>query len=347
MNNLKRQKFSIIYLTIAYFIPFIIQAVFFGYQVSKGIFSIWNAVTVFMMVFLYAFAYKRVKSANIKVEERIVEKKEEFDKIIKDYNQKTTKKTRLVVVLVAIVFAALSGLFYNVYSSKAEGLTLVNSKVIDQWGETTVVTTETDEGIEQTESDYIEVTVEYEFNGETKEAVITARTTDKIYVDELKIYIDESGKFVADYGRIEVWKFEAIVFISFACLMLLCAIFGLGVEFIAGSVFMVIGAAIMFLVGSPLFENFLFNDITCFTFLFANVGVILFMTGIFSLIFGKYQVYGVYNTALAFVGRDLVDEYGDQENQNNAEDERYCDNCGEKINETDKFCGNCGNKLNQ
>ena len=49
---------------------------------------------IVMMIFLYGFAFIRVRRANINVEERIVEKKEEFDKIIKDYNQKTTKKTR-------------------------------------------------------------------------------------------------------------------------------------------------------------------------------------------------------------------------------------------------------------
>ena len=350
MNNSKRQKFSIIYLTIAYLISFIIQVVLFGFQVSKGIISIWNIVTIVMMIFLYGFAFKIVKHANINAEERIAKKQEDFEKLKQELKKKVTKKTRFIVVFVAIAAAALSVLFHHLYTTKTEGLELVNSKVVDQWGETTVVTEETDEGIERTESDYIEVSVEYEFNGETKGAVITATTTNKIYVDELKIFIDEEGKFVADYGRLAVWKFESIVLFSFACLMLLFAIFGLGAEFIGGAVFMLIGAALMFVIGSPLFENFLYNDLTCFALLFANVGVCLILAGLLSLIFGKFAVYGLYNTEIAYILTLVESEYGehyDIENPHlNDNNGLCCDNCGEPIGENDKFCGNCGKKLN-
>lgn len=350
MNNLKRHKFSIIYLTIAYLIPFIIQAGLFGYQVSKGIMSIWNIVTIVMMIFLYGFAFTRVRRANINVEERIAKRQEDFEKVKQEFKKKVTKKTRFIVVFVAIAAAALSVLFHHLYTTKTEGLELVNSMVVDQWGETTVVTEETDEGIEQTESDYIEVTVEYEFNGETKGAVIKATTTNKIYVDELKIFIDEEGKFVADYGRLAVWKFESIVLFSFACLMLLFAILGLGTEFIGGSVFMLIGAALMFVIGSPLFENFLFNDLTCFTLLFANVGLCLIISGVLCLIFGKFAVYGLYNTEMAYVPTLVESEDGEHYDMehlhSNGNNEFCCDNCGEPIGKNDKFCGNCGKKLN-
>ena len=349
MNNLKTHKYSIIYLTIAYLIPFIIQAVLFGYQVSKGIVSIWNIMSVVMIIFLYGFAFKRVRHANINGEERIERRKEDFEKVKQELSKKVTKKTRIIVFLVAVAAAGLSVLFHHLYATKTEGLELVNSKVVDQWGETTVVTEETDEGIEQTESDYIEVSVEYEFNGETKGAVIKATTTNKIYVDELKIFVDAEGKFVADYGRLAVWKFESIAFFSFACFMLFCAILGLGTEFIGGAAFMVIGTAFMFIVASPLFENFLFNDMTCFTLLFANVGVCLILTGLLCLIFGKYAVYGLYNTDLEYVPTEPVEDmYYNNAQGSHSNDiiELCCDNCGEPIGENDKFCGNCGKKLN-
>ena len=135
MNNLKRHKFSIIYLTIAYLIPFIIQAGLFGYQVSKGIMSIWNIITIVMMIFLYGFAFKRVSQANINAEERIAKKQEDFEKVKQELKKKVSKKTRFIVVFVAIAAAALSVLFHHLYTTKTEGLELVNSKVVDQWGE--------------------------------------------------------------------------------------------------------------------------------------------------------------------------------------------------------------------
>lgn len=300
MNNSKIQKRSIIFLTIAYLIPFIIQVAFLVFQVSKGIVSIWNMVTIVMMIFLYGFAFKRVRLANTNAEERIEKRKEDFEVVKQDWKKKMAVKSRLILVLVAVIAAAGSVFLYKLYTSKTEGLTLVNSKVVDQWGETTVVVEETDEGIQETESDYIEVTVEYEYKGEIKGAVIKATTTDKIYVDELKIFIDEEGKFVADYGRIAVWNFEAIVLFSFACIMLICAIFGLGTEFVGGSAFVAIGTALMFVISSPLFENFLYNDLTCFTLLFANAGLCLIFYGVLCLIFGKLAVYGLYNTKMAY-----------------------------------------------
>ncbi len=343
MESLNKQKFSFRYITIAYLIPFILQIMLFGYQVSKGIVSVWNIITIVMMIFLYGYAIRNMKKANFNVEEIITKNKEKFNTIIKQQKEKTSKKTRLIVLFIAIIFGAISALFFYLHSSKTEGLEIVNSRVVDQWGETTVVIEETDEGIQETESDYIEVTVEYEFKGETKGAVIKATTTDKIYVDELKIFIDEEGKFVADYGRLMVWKFEAIVFLSCAIILLLCSMFALAGEFIGGSIFMLIGTALMFVISSPLFENFLYNDLTCFTLLFANVGVCLLICGIFVMIFGRYSVYGLYNTELA--NKSTFNEFGETIMVEDVE--QKCECCGEKIAPTDKFCGNCGMKINR
>ena len=129
MSILKKQRYSIIYLTITYLIPFIAQIAFFGVQVSKGIISIWNIVSVIMVIFLYVFAYKRVKEANLKIDETIAKNKENFDDVMKCYESKTTIKTRIIVLLVALAFGAFSGLFFNLYSSKTKGLEIVNSKV--------------------------------------------------------------------------------------------------------------------------------------------------------------------------------------------------------------------------
>ncbi len=350
MESLNGQKFSIRYLTIAYLIPFILQVALFGFQISKGIISVWNVVAVFMMLFLYVFAVYNVRKANANLQTKMVSEKEKIEALTKKQQEKMAKKTRLIFLAIAFVVGAVSVLLFYLYSSKTKGLEIINSRVVDQWGETVVVVEETEDGVANTESDYIEVVVEYEFGGETKEALIKGTTTNKIYVDELKIYVDENGKFVADYGRLEMFKFEAIVLLSFACLMLIFAIFGIGGELVAGAVFMVFGVVLMFVMGSPFFENFLFNDMTCFFLLFANVGICLAICGILVKIFGKFSVYGIYNAKLRRIDEPAVIlEEKSSENEILEIDNTvlYCHSCGEEVRATDKFCEHCGNKLTE
>ena len=57
-----------------------------------------------------------------------------------------------------------------------------------------------------------------------------------LYVDELKIYVDENGTLMGTYGQFEVWKYEAIVLLVFGVIMLFSAIFVLGAGFVAGNI---------------------------------------------------------------------------------------------------------------
>ena len=235
--------------------------------------------------------------------------------------------------------ASVSALFFGVYSNKSKGLQIVSSKVVSQDGETIRDTSVSGDGVSTSESDFITVEVEYLFNGETKKATIEATNTDKIYVDSLKIYINQKGEFVSDYGRIIAWKIEAFIFLGFAIMMSLVAIFSLGIEFIAGSIFMCVGLAGMFLVGSPLFENFVFNDIICFISIFANVGVYMLLTGVLSLIFGRDIVFG--NSTFGHVKKEDALKHEQEVGI------LTCRKCGAKVSSDENFCYYCGTKIDE
>ena len=247
----------------AYLPPLALQIAFFVYQFKNKILSLWNIIATLMVVGIFINAIRMMISE--KKEKSKPAKISDPDIITGgstvDYSkpQKRSKKTIAIFLLISIALFGLSALFFNIHSKKVNGLQVVSSTVVDQWGKKTVTTEETDDGITQTEEEYIEVVVEYEFNGEKRTEKISAKTTDKIYVDELKIYVDKTGKFINDYGRILVWKIEGIIFLISAIIMLLTTIFALGVEFIAGTIFSLIGTSLFFLIGSPFIENILYR----------------------------------------------------------------------------------------
>lgn len=330
---MKEKKFSVKYITIAYSIPLALQTAFFIYQLANAVISLWNCFAMLMMVYLFVFAIRgAIKDS--KMQENSTEKTNEEKEHTRE---KLSKKARLVYALIAVVFASVSAIFFGVYANKSKGLQIVNAKVVSQSGETIRDTETTDDGVSTSESDYIEVEVEYKFNGETKKAIIEATTTDKIYVDNLKIYVDDSGKFVNDYGRIFAWKVEAFIFLGFAVMMILVAIFSLGIEFVAGSIFTLAGVSFMFFIGAPLFENFLFNDIVSFVSVFAMVGIYMLLTGVFGLIFGREIVFG--GSMFGHVKKEDVHRYEQEMGL------LTCKKCGAKVSSYDKFCFHCGTKI--
>ena len=119
--------------------------------------------------------------------------------------------------------------------------------------------------------------------------------------------------------------------------MVLVAIFSLGIEFVAGSIFVLAGMSFMFLIGAPFFENFFFNDIVSFVSIFAMVGLYMLICGVFSLIFGREIVFGS-----SMVGHIK------KENAHKYEDEMgilTCKKCGTKVSYDEKYCFNCGTKI--
>ena len=333
MEN-KAKKFSVKYIAVAYSVPLVLQLAFFIYQISNMVISFWNIFSTIMIVYLFVFAIRGAIKENKNQEEN---KLAEETKSVK--REKYSKKARIVFCLIAVVMASVSALFFGVYSNKSKGLQIVSSKVVSQDGETIRDTSVSGDGVSTSESDFITVEVEYLFNGETKKATIEATNTDKIYVDSLKIYINQKGEFISDYGRIIAWKIEAFIFLGFAIMMSLVAIFSLGIEFIAGSIFVCFGLAGMFLVGSPLFENFVFNDSICFISIFANVGVYMLLTGVLSLIFGRDIVFG-------------SSTFGHVKKEDALKHEQEvgiltCRKCGAKVSSDENFCYYCGTKIDE
>jgi len=345
-------------ITFAFIIPLLLQLALFVYQLTNKIFSIWNIIATGMMIGLFVNAVRMSKH------DKNQSKPKDPDIVtggstINNSNQsaqKQSKKSIIIKVIAGVICIALSILFFNIHNNKSDGLILVNSTVISQDGETTIETEETDEGISQSESEHIDVIVEYEFNGETKQTRISGNTTSKIYVDELKIYVDQNGKFVSDYGRILVWKIEAIIFLCSAILLALITIFSLGVEFTAGLVFFFAGLAIFFLIGSPFIENIWFNDLSCFCSLFINIGIYMLLVGILNLIFIKKEEPETpqepisKEESLSNLKKRLKLKYNKTTNESFKQENETltksltCKNCGAPIPSTHKFCTHCGTK---
>ena len=275
-----------------YVLPMLIQIALFVFQIVHGIISIWNIIATFMIIAIFVGAVKNAKH-NKKVQDiKQVDKDIINGGSTIDYKtalkEKYNKKFMAIKAVVCVITLALSGLFFHMHNVKTAGLDVVNAKVVSQWGETTVVTTENDDGgISQSESEYVEIKVEYDFNGETKGAIVKAQNTSKIYIDEFKIYIDKQGEYKQDYGTLLSWKLEAIVFLSFAIAMLISLIFDLGVIFNAGVVFTALGLAFAFLAGGPIIENFFYNDIMCFISLFINIGIFFLLYQLVDVILKK------------------------------------------------------------
>lgn len=346
-------------ITFSFIIPLLLQLTFFIYQLTNKIFSIWNIIATGMMVGIFVNAVRMSKhdKSQSKPKDSDIVTGGSTTNDSSQSSQKQSKKSIIIKVIAGVICLALSVLFFNIHNNKSEGLILVNSTVISQDGETTIETEETDDGISQSESEHIDVIVEYEFNGETKQARISGNTTSKIYVDELKIYIDQNGKFVSDYGRILVWKIEAIIFLCSAILLALITIFSLGVEFIAGLIFFFGGLAIFFLIGSPFIENIWFNDLSCFCSLFINIGIYMLLVGVFNLIFIKKEEPSTTpkpiskEESLSNLKKRLKQKYNNTSNESFKQKNETlsqnltCKNCGSKISKTDNFCQFCGTKV--
>ena len=207
MKN-KEKKFSVKYIAVAYSVPLVLQLAFFIYQISNMVISFWNIFSTIMIVYLFVFAIRGACKEN-----NDTTKKDNTSKNVS--HEKLSKKAKMIFSLIAVVFVGIAFLFFGIYTNKSKGFQIVNSKVVSQEGETFRDTSVSSDGVSTTESDYIEVEVEYMFNGKVKNAIITATNTDKIYVDNLKIYIDQNGEFICDYGRVVVCVFFLYIIILF------------------------------------------------------------------------------------------------------------------------------------
>ena len=174
---------------ISFIMPLALQIAFFIFQITHKVITLWNFVATAMMIGLFINAVRMSmpsKKKQVPNDPDLVTGGSTVDHFAQE--SKPNKKHLIAKIITMIVTLALSIVFFSVYSNKSKGLELVNSKVLNQWGEKTIETEETDDGITQSESEYIEVTVEYEYKGIKKTALIKGRNTSKIYVDELKIY---------------------------------------------------------------------------------------------------------------------------------------------------------------
>lgn len=324
---------------LSFIIPLGLQIAFFVHQAKNKIFSIWNIIATAMLVGIFINAIRMMINDSLKTQKDTTPDNVYDDSSTNHYGKvKQRKKSFVIKLIISAVLIGISVLFFNVYNNKSSGLKLVDSRVISQWGETKVTTEETDEGITQTEEDYIEVLVEYEFNGEQKSARITGKTTSKIYVDELKIYVNEKGEFINDHGRILAWKIESILFLAAAILLILFTIFSLGVEFIAGLIFTLAGSALFFLVGCPFIENILYNDINCFLACFINIGIYMLSFGLLNLILSKNK------TSITPQIKQNQIQAEKQQFSSITNLETTCKGCGAKISSNDNFCQYCGTK---
>lgn len=320
MNNKKALNMK--WVIVSYLIALAIQILFFVFQLANKIVSVWNVISTAMMVGIFVFAIKNHFHEK-KEKERV-----KFDEItggstVNHFEQKRNKKLIVVQAIVILVCFVVSAVFFGVHDKKVDGLKLVDSTVIAQNGETIIETEETDDGIVEKEYDHVEVLIEYQFEGKSKTAIIESNTTNKIYVDSLKIYIDQNGELVSDYGRLLVWKVEAIAFLIFAVAMLVSLIFKLGIEFNAGFIMMFIGFAFLGLIGCPFIENILYNDIVCFLLMFVNVGLSILLYLLFVFIFDR-----------------------NKKSDGKVDSEKtFCKSCGAKLENGYRFCGECGEKI--
>ena len=161
---------------LSYIAPLALQISFFVYQVKNKIITLWNVVATLMLVGIFLNAIRMMISE--RKEKNQIAQISDPDIVTGgstvDYSkpQKRSKKTIVIFSLITAVLFGLSALFFNIYNNKSTGLQVVNSVVLSQDGKKTVTTEETDEGITQTEEEFIEVIVSYEFNGAQKTAKI-------------------------------------------------------------------------------------------------------------------------------------------------------------------------------
>ena len=328
----KDLKLELKLLILSFLVPVLIQVAMFGFQVANGVISIWNIVSTFLVVVIFLGGIKSNKRSIIKA--RYINPNREVtggSTVERKNNQKMGIKARVVFFIVALVLAGASVLCFHFYNVKSKGLEVVEATVVWQKGETNVEVKQEDDEEVHSETRSLNVTVLYMFNGGYKTADLKAANITELKVKDVKIYIDAQGEAVCDCGRIDAFKYEAIVFLSFAVIMLLVAILGLGVELAAGGIMSLLGVGLAILVGSQFIENILYNDLVCFLFAFIDLGLALMIYGILSKILKKPESVVSYNNVLA------------QENQvESLKFERVCSYCGSKLKENENQCECCG-----
>ncbi len=321
---------------ISYILPLILQIGLFVFQLVKGIISFWSVVGTCVILSIFIYIIKNAKANKNK------QNKVKFYKN-NDKNNKKSKKFIIINSIITSVLIALSILFLSVYQNKISDAEVVICKVVSQSGGTDISIDETDEGTVVSESDYVKVEVEYQFNGKTKTALIKGSTTDKIYVDHLKIYIDENGDFVSDYGRFLVWKLEGILFLCVAIVLFLYVIFKFKTELFAGMIFFSVSLAVLFLVCSQFIENSFYNDVVCFLGAFVNIGLYMISYG-FMDVFCNRQKQALNEAVDSITIEEKLYQTKNKTIKNLQKDGIICVKCGKKINSSDKFCYNCGHK---
>ena len=357
-NNNKLNPFLV---AIAFIIPVVLQGLFVYFQIKNGILTFWN---LFGTIFMFLIVGNGIRMA-------IHDKKKEDAAAaseVQEYQGETTVemtgpernvKFTIIQAIAAIVAIACSVLCFKTYDAKSTGLNVVTADVVAQWGETVKETEIDDEGeITQTETEHIEVTIRYEYNGVYHQEVVKANTTSKIYVDEIKVYVDGAGKLVDTYGRVEIWKYEAIILMVFGVIMAFTAMFVLGAGFIAGDIMTCLGAAIFMLVASPFIEDILYNDILCFIAIFVNIGLYMLLFSVFTLVFvGRKGLAGAITTTTTYVdelpdlAEEVDEEYDSQDIPELMPREEpvvapiYCRYCGNEIAPGANFCDMCGARL--
>ncbi len=342
---------------LSFVIPLVLQGLFLYHQIKNDILTLWNLVASGMMVLIFINAIRMMFGK--KNEEETAEKIQGESTVEVTGPERKTVFT-VTQAIVAVVAIALSVVFFRVYDNKTNGLEMVNSNVVSQWGETKKEIKYEDDGVTETETEYIEVTISYEYKGVKHRDVVTSGTTSKIYVDELKIYVDENGTLMGTYGQFEVWKYEAIVLLVFGVIMLFSAIFVLGAGFVAGNIMTSAGLGIFFWIGSAFLENILYNDILCFVSMFVNIGFYMLLYSVLTLIFvGRKGLAGAITTTTTYVDHiedldDLIDEEDMytpnsspmvEQKEEPVQKAQYCKYCGSELLPGANFCDMCGSKM--
>ena len=270
---------------LSFIIPVLLQVTLFVFQAVNGIVSVWNVISTAMIVGIFVLA---IKSAKVPIKnEKIndIDGRNDSSNEIKVFKPKRNIKTIIIQLIAIVLSVVISIVCFVQFGKRSKDIQVIDAKIISQWGDTTIVTEWDDDGdLVKKEYDYFEIVVEYEFNGKMKTSVLSGKNTNKILVDEIKIFVDDAGELVSDYGRVIVWKIEAIILICFALLLLMLTIFSAKVEIYAGVIATFIGAILAVLIGSPIIENFFYNDIVCFLFMFINVGIFWLTAGVVSII---------------------------------------------------------------
>jgi len=346
---------------ITFIIPLVLQGLFLYHQIKNDILTFWSLAGSGMMVLIFLNAIRMMFG---KKEDQPTEEIQ-GESTVEITGPERKKEFTIMQSIVAVIAIAASIVCFNVYNNKSKGLEAINSQVVHQWGEIVKKTEVDGDEITETEYENIEVTISYEYKGVKHREIIKSGTTSKIYVDELKIYVDENGVLIGTFGQVEVWKYEAIILLVFGVIMALSAIFVLGAGFVAGNIMTCAGVGVFLLIASTFMENALYNDILCFVSVFANIGFYMLLYSVLTLIFvGRKGLAGAITTTTTYVDKlpDLEEEV-DEESTFNPDaapyvpemdkkpeepaGNRFCQFCGSEIEAGSKFCDMCGARLNQ